>query len=168
MDARQRAADGRSVVAMPLRTGSPLPALDGVADWVNGQPKAEELAGTPVLVHFWSVSCHICHDVAAEVSSWQAEYGPRGLAVVSVHQPRSAAELDVAAVTADAAGAMGIAWPCAVDNAHTLVRRFENQFVPAYYLFDADGKLVHRQAGDRGFERLHAKIADVLGISAAA
>jgi thiol-disulfide isomerase/thioredoxin len=147
---------------MPLRTGSALPDLGGVSDWINGAPKAEELAGKPLLAHFWSVSCHICHDVAAEVAKWQAEYGPRGLAFVGVHQPRSAAELDVTQVTADAVGPMAITWPCAVDNAHALVRRFENQFVPAYYVFDADGKLVHRQAGDRGFERLHAKIAEVL------
>jgi hypothetical protein len=63
---------------------------------------------------------------------------------------------------------MGITWPCAVDNEHTLVRRFENQFVPAYYVFDGEGKLVHRQAGDRGFERLHNKIEDLLGRHAAA
>ena len=58
-----------SVAAMPLRTGSTLPALGGAAAWINGEPAAEELAGKPVLVHFWSVSCHICHDVAAEVAA---------------------------------------------------------------------------------------------------
>jgi thiol-disulfide isomerase/thioredoxin len=147
---------------MPLRTGSALPALDGAAAWINGEPTAEDLAGKPVLVHFWSLSCHICHDVAAEVAAWQAEYGPRGLAVVGVHQPRSAAEVDVASVTADALGPMGITWPCAVDSSHAIVKRFENQFVPAYYVFDAGGKLVHRQAGDRGFERLHTKIGELL------
>ena len=153
---------------MPLRTGSELPALCGVADWINGEPTSQELEGKPLLVHFWSLGCHICHDVAAEVASWQAEYGPRGLAVVSVHQPRGLAELDVAAVTADASGPMGIAWPCAIDNRHAIVGRFENQFVPAYYLFDGEGKLVHRQAGDRGFERLHAKMEELLALRAAA
>ena len=148
---------------MPLRTGSPLPSLDGVASWIDGAVTDEDLAGKPVLVHFWSVSCSICHDVAAEVAKWQAEYGPRGLAVVSVHQPRGPEELDVAKVTADARGPMGITWPCAVDNEHALVQRFENQFVPAYYVFDREHKLVHRQAGDRGFERLHDKIGEQLG-----
>jgi thiol-disulfide isomerase/thioredoxin len=149
---------------MPLRTGTPLPDLGGAAAWLNGdEPKAEELVGKPLLVHFWSVSCSICHDVAAEVARWQAEYGPRGLEVIAVHQPRSADELGVAKVAEDAGAAMKITWPCAVDNAHALVGRFENQFVPAYYLFDRDHALVHRQAGDRGFERLHAKIATVLG-----
>jgi thiol-disulfide isomerase/thioredoxin len=153
---------------MALRTGSPLPSLEGVASWTNGAVTDEDLAGKPVLVHFWSVSCSICHDVAAEVAGWQAEYAPRGLAVVSVHQPRGPEELDVANVTADAQGPMGITWPCAVDNEHTLVQRFQNQFVPAYYVFDREHKLVHRQAGDRGFERLHDKIGEQLEHRAAA
>ncbi|MBV8749281.1 MAG: redoxin domain-containing protein [Candidatus Eremiobacteraeota bacterium] len=149
---------------MPLRTGSPLPSLDGVATWINGsQPTAEELAGKPLLVHVWSVSCYICHNVADEVAKWQAEYGPRGLVVIGIHQPRGPEELDVAKVTADAQGEMAIRWPAAIDNEHTLVQRFENQFVPAYYVFDRDHNLVHRQAGDRGFDRLHDKLGEVLG-----
>ncbi|HEY0383341.1 MAG TPA: hypothetical protein VGC72_14195, partial [Candidatus Elarobacter sp.] len=83
---------------MPLRTGSTLPALDGVSDWVNGEPKGEELAGKPLLVHFWSLSCYMCHDVAAEVAKWQAEYGARGLAVVGVHTPEMDYERDPAAL----------------------------------------------------------------------
>jgi thiol-disulfide isomerase/thioredoxin len=154
---------------MPLRTGSELPSLDGVPTWINGgQPRSEELAGKPLLVHFWSISCYICHNVAEEVKRWQAEYGPRGLAVIAVHQPRGPEELDVAKVTADAQGPMAISWPCAVDNDHTLVDRFENEYVPAYYVFDKEHKLVHRQAGDRGFERLHDKIGEILGDKTAA
>ena len=149
---------------MPLRTGSPLPSLDGVSTWgKGGEPKGEELAGKPLLVHFWSVSCYLCHNVAEEIAKWQAEYGPRGLEVIAVHQPRGPEELDIARVSEDAAGPMGISWPLAIDNEHTLVGRFENQFVPSYYVFDREHKLVHRQAGDRGFERLHAKIGELLG-----
>jgi len=140
-----------------------MPSLDGVSTWINGgAPSDEELAGKPLLVHFWSVSCYICHNVAADVAAWQAEYGPQGLEFVSVHQPRGPEELDVAAVTEDARGPMGITWRTAIDNEHAIVQRYENQFVPAYYLFDRDHKLVHRQAGDRGFERLHEKIAALL------
>jgi thiol-disulfide isomerase/thioredoxin len=153
---------------MPLRTGSALPSLNGVSTWVNSsEPSAEELAGKPLLVHFWSISCYICHNVAEDVAKWQAEYGPKGLEFIAVHQPRGPEELDVAKVIDDATGPMGIAWPLIIDNDHTVVQRFENEFVPAYYLFDRDHKLIHRQAGDRGFERLHDKIADLLGEKAA-
>jgi thiol-disulfide isomerase/thioredoxin len=148
---------------MPLRTGSEMPSLEGIKDWINGGlPSAEELAGKPVLVHFWSVSCYICHNVAEDVAKWQAEYGPRGLVTIGIHQPRGPEELDIAKVTEDAHGPMGITWPNAIDNEHTAVSAFQNEFVPAYYVFDADHKLVHRQAGDRGFERLHDKIGAVL------
>lgn len=149
---------------MPLRTGSDMPSLDGVPTWINGAaPSDEELAGKPLLVHFWSVSCYICHDVADQVAQWQREYGPQGLEFIAIHQPRGPEELDLAKVSEDAQGPMGITWRTAIDNAHTVVGRYENQFVPAYYLFDRDHKLVHRQAGDRGFERLHEKIAGLLG-----
>ncbi|BDE05616.1 hypothetical protein WPS_08920 [Vulcanimicrobium alpinum] len=154
---------------MPLRTGSALPSFDGVATWAGGvAPKTEELAGKPLLVHFWSISCYICHNVAEDVAKWQAEYGPQGLEVIAVHQPRGPEELDIATVIDDAQGPMGITWPLAIDNEHTLVQRFENQFVPAYYVFDRDHKLVHRQAGDRGFERLHEKIGEMLAAKPAA
>ena len=149
-------------MALPLRTGSALPSLEGV-QWVDGVAATpERLAGKPVLVHFWSVSCSICHDVAGEVARWRDAYGPRGLEVVAVHQPRGPQELDAEAVTADAKGPMGITWPCAIDNRHAVVERFSNQFVPAYYVFDEHHTLVHRQAGDRGFERLHEKINALL------
>ena len=152
---------------MPLRTGSPLPSLEGVPTWIGGAPSDEELAGKPLLVHFWSVTCSICHNVADEVAKWQAEYGPRGLEVIGIHQPRGPEELDIARVTEDAKTEMKITWPAAIDNEHTLVRRFENQFVPAYYVFDRDHKLVHRQSGDRGFDRLHDKIGELLDAKAA-
>jgi thiol-disulfide isomerase/thioredoxin len=148
---------------MPLRLKTPMPSLDGIADWENGgKPSDEALAGHPVLVHFWSVSCYICHNVADVVSGWRDKYEPRGLKVIAIHQPRGPEELDVAKVSEDARGEMGITQPLGIDNTHAVVKAFENEFVPAYYLFDADHELVHRQAGDRGFERLETKIEEVL------
>jgi len=79
-----------------------------------------------------------------------------------VHQPRGPAELDVAAVTADALGPMALTQPCAIDNAHDIVGRFENQFVPAYYVFNRHHELRHFQAGDKGYERIEAAIQKVL------
>ena len=153
---------------MPLRTGSDMPSFDGAAAWVNGEaPSDGDLAGRPVLVHFWSLSCYLCHNVAEDVARWQAEYGPQGLAVVGIHQPRGPEELDLAKVTADAQGPMAITWPNAIDNEHTLVDRFANEFVPAYYVFDKNHKLVHRQAGDRGFDRLLEKVGETLAPAAA-
>jgi hypothetical protein len=81
---------------------------------------------------------------------------------VAIHQPRGPEELDLAKVTADALGPMGLTQPCAVDNEHTLVDRFENQFVPAYYVFDRNHQLRHFQAGDKGYDRIVGAIERVL------
>jgi thiol-disulfide isomerase/thioredoxin len=142
---------------------SPLPSLDGVGTWINGEePTAEQLAGKPVLVHFWSVSCYICHDVAKQVAEWRDRFSAEGLEVIAIHQPRGPEELDHARVTADALGEMGLTQPCAIDDEHTLVDRFENQFVPAYYVFNRKHELRHFQAGDKGYDRIVTAIERVL------
>ena len=147
---------------MGLRMRAALPSFEGIADWMNGEARASDFAGRPVLVHFWSISCYMCHDKAQALVEWRAKYEPQGLYVVSIHQPRSAEELDVEAVRADAAGPMQIGHPCAIDNGHTVVDRFENAFVPAYYVFNREHQLRHFQAGDKGYERIATAIERVL------
>jgi thiol-disulfide isomerase/thioredoxin len=147
---------------MPLRMRSPLPSWEGVAEWINGEPRGEELRGFPVLVHFWSISCHLCHGAAEQLNAWRERFGKEGMVFIGVHQPRSEAELDAAAVRKDALEEMWLTEPCAIDNEHTLVDRFENQFVPAYYVFNRRHELRHFQAGDKGHDRLQAAIERVL------
>jgi len=141
---------------------SPLPSLEGAAAWINGKVTDASLEGRPVLVHFWSIGCYLCHDVAETVATWRERYAPRGLAIVSVHQPRGPEELDTAAVERDALTEMGITQPCAVDDEHAIVERFQNQFVPSYYVFDRMHRLRHYQAGGNGYDRIVAAIERVL------
>jgi thioredoxin-like negative regulator of GroEL len=153
---------------MPLRMRTPLPSLHGVPSWINGGlPSPEELEGHPVLVHFWSITCYICHDVVDQVNAWRDTYGPQGLRVIAVHQPRGPEELDIEKVTADALGAMGLTQPLAIDNEHTIVGRFSNQFVPAYYVFNRNHELRHFQAGDKGYDRIENALQRVLAEEAA-
>jgi thiol-disulfide isomerase/thioredoxin len=147
---------------MPLRMRSPLPSLEGATAWINGEPDPEGLEGRPVFVQFWSISCYICHNVVDQVNAWREKYAKEGMQFISIHQPRSEAELDVEAVRKDALESMKITQPCAIDNDHTLVERFTNQFVPAYYIFDRNHELRHFQAGDKGYERIEAAIERVL------
>jgi thiol-disulfide isomerase/thioredoxin len=147
---------------MALRMRTPLPDLSGVPNWINGTIDQEALAGKPLLVHFWSISCYMCHDTAQQIAQWHLKYSPQGLVVLSVHQPRGPEELDVTSVTADAQGAMHMSWPCAIDNTHTLVDRFGNEFVPAYYVFNREHEMRHFQAGDKGYDRIEAAIERVL------
>ena len=54
--------------------------------------------------------------------------------------------------------------PCAVDNQHKLRDAFKNDqgYVPAYYLFDGEGKLRSFAAGERGLDMLSAALDRVL------
>lgn len=148
---------------MALRVREPLPSLEGAVRWINGPvPSDAELRGRPVLVHFWSISCYVCHDVAGQLARWRAAFEPMGLFFVSVHQPRGPEELDVEKIAADALGAMQISHRAAIDNELRIVGRFDNQFVPAYYLFDHEHRLRHFQAGDKGYDRIESAIERVL------
>jgi len=147
---------------MALRMRSPLPSLEGAAAWLNGAVADGELRDTPVVVSFWSMSCYMCHESAEQFNAWREKFERQGVRFVSIHQPRSEDELNVEAVAKDAMEEMKLTQPTAIDNEHTLVDRFENQFVPAYYVFNRAHELRHFQAGGKGLERLEAAIARVL------
>ncbi|GBC96679.1 Thiol-disulfide oxidoreductase YkuV [bacterium HR16] len=138
---------------MPLRIGTPMPDLRGVTEWLNGEPDWESLKGHLVLVHFWSVSCHLCHENMPKVNQWRDTYAPAGLRVIAIHQPRDEWETDVETVKQKAAE-LGITQPCGIDNLHKVAEAYENQWVPAYYLFDRAGQLRGRTAGYAGLSML--------------
>jgi hypothetical protein len=52
--------------------------------------------------------------------------------------------------------------PCVVDNWHEITDRFENKFVPAYYIFDTDNALRHFQAGEKAVKMVEPVIERVL------
>ena len=142
---------------------SPLPSLEGATTWINGSaPAAVDLEGKPVLVHFWSISCYICHNTVEQVNAWRDRFSRDGLVMISIHQPRGPEELDVQAVTKDALEEMKMTQPCAIDNTHTIVDRFANQFVPGYYVFNRNHELRHFQAGDKGYDRIEAALERVI------
>jgi thiol-disulfide isomerase/thioredoxin len=141
--------------------------MDGVNQWVNGPAADAELKGHPTLIHFWSVSCGQCKTTLPYVNEWKSNYADRGLKVVGVHMPRSESDLEfepVQAVIRD----YELTHPQAIDNDYTVIDRFENKFVPAFYVFDREGNMRHFQAGDRGMKMLQSAIERALGSEAKA
>ncbi|HEU5140473.1 MAG TPA: redoxin domain-containing protein [Bacillales bacterium] len=144
---------------MKLRTE--MPELQGEAEWLNGEKTKEELVGEkPTLFHFWSMSCHLCKEAMPKVNEFRDEYKD-DLNVVAVHMPRGPKELEVDDVK-KVAEEHGITQPIFVDNDHKLTDAFENEYVPAYYVFDAEGKLRHFQAGGGGMKMLTKRVNRVL------
>jgi len=139
---------------MPMRINTPMPGFDGATEWINGEP-GDATSAKLTLVHFWSVSCGICKENLPRVVEWRDSHRDSGLRVIAVHMPRYPADADVNAVR-EAINTYGISEACAVDNEHKLRDAFQNEqgFVPAYYLFDAEGKLRGFAAGERGIEMI--------------
>ncbi|HXG24455.1 MAG TPA: TlpA disulfide reductase family protein [Chthonomonadales bacterium] len=142
---------------MPLRIGTPLPDLSGATAWINGEPDPGQFVGKPVLVHFWAVSCHICHENMPTLRAWQERYASQGLQLVGVHMPRQESDLEIARVQEDVAR-LKITEPCAIDNAHAIAEAFQNEYVPAYFLFDREGKMRSRAAGYAGLAMLEGAL----------
>lgn len=119
------------------------------------------MLGKPTLIHFWPISCYLCKEVMPEVNKLRDEYDDE-LNVVAVHMPRSEDDLDMNVIR-QMALSHDIIQPIFVDNEHKLTDAFENKYVPAYYVFDAEGKLRHFQAGGSGMDMLRKRINRVLG-----
>jgi thiol-disulfide isomerase/thioredoxin len=148
---------------MPPRMDSPMPSLDGGTDWFNSSPiKTEELKGSTVLIHFWSISCGICKESLPDITRWIETYGPRGLKVVSVHMPRQESDTNVEAVK-EAIDEYEVKQPVVVDNWHTITDAFENKYVPAFYVFDTDSKMRHFQAGEKAIKMVEPVLERLLG-----
>ncbi|MFM7321190.1 MAG: redoxin domain-containing protein [Armatimonadota bacterium] len=145
---------------MPLRSGSDLPELSGATEWIGGSVRREDLLGSPTLIHFWSLSCYICKNNLPHLRAWKDTYAPQGLKVVAVHMPREEVETDVEKVRS-AIAEHSIDEPCAIDNHHDIKDAFLNEagYVPHYYLFDREGKLRARAAGDAGVAGIEAALA---------
>jgi thiol-disulfide isomerase/thioredoxin len=139
-----------------------MPSLEGATQWFNGEPKLAE--GKVTFVHFWAVSCHICHETMPEVVRLRDEYGAHGLQTVAIHMPRMEEDTNVARVEQDIEK-YGITQPCAVDNQHAIAGRFENEFAPAFFIFGTDGALKFRAAGDKGFQKVEPKLREALGLA---
>lgn len=138
-----------------------MPDLHGATAWLNGQVTREELVGErPTLIHFWSISCHLCKEAMPDINEFRERHKGE-LNVVAVHMPRSEDDLDLAEIKAIATE-HHITQPILIDNELTVTDAFENQYVPAYYVFDKNGLLRHFQAGGSGMKMLEKRVNRVL------
>ncbi len=155
-------------VNVMMRIGTEMPRFEGATEWMNGsQEEAEnETKGQATLVHFWSISCGICKENLPRVIEWREKYKEQGLRTVAIHMPRYPADTDLEAVR-QAVIDNQITESCAVDNLHHLRDAFKNEqgYVPAYYLFDREGKLRSFAAGERGLDMLAAALNRLLAAS---
>ena len=146
--------------ALPVE-GS-LPALSGAVEWINSPPlTAEGLRGKVVLVDFWTYSCINCLRALPYVQAWAEKYKAQGLVVIGVHAPEFAFEKDLSNVRR-AVKDLGVSYPVAVDNDYKIWRAFNNQYWPAHYFIDAEGRIRHHHFGEGEYDRSERVIQQLL------
>jgi cytochrome c biogenesis protein CcdA/thiol-disulfide isomerase/thioredoxin len=139
-----------------------MPPLDGATLWLNSPPlTVAGLRGKVVLVDFWTYSCINCLRALPYVKAWAAKYGPHGLVVIGVHAPEFAFEKDPGNVRR-AVKDLGIVYPVALDNDYAIWQAFGNQYWPAHYFIDAQGRIRHHHFGEGDYAQSEKIIQQLL------
>ena len=125
-----------------------LPSLSGATGWINSKPLTPaSLRGKVVLVDFWTYSCINCLRSLPYVEAWYDKYRDHGLVVIGVHSPEFAFEKDPANVQA-AVRRLGVRYPVALDSDYAIWQGFHNEYWPAEYFIDAQGRIRHHSFGE--------------------
>jgi cytochrome c biogenesis protein CcdA/thiol-disulfide isomerase/thioredoxin len=129
-----------------------FPSLSGATAWLNSSPlSAEGLKGKVVLVDFWTYSCINCLRAIPFVRAWAAKYKDHGLVVIGVHAPEFAFERKISNVR-DAVSGLKIEYPVAIDNDYKIWRAFGNEYWPAHYFIDAQGRTRYHHFGEGEYD----------------
>jgi cytochrome c biogenesis protein CcdA/thiol-disulfide isomerase/thioredoxin len=98
------------------------------------------LRGHVVLVDFWTYTCINCIRTLPYLNAWYAKYHSRGFDIVGVHTPEFPFEHSAANV-AEAVKQNGIRYPVVQDNDYGTWDAYNNEYWPAEYLIDAQGRI---------------------------
>ena len=140
------------VAGSDLPVEGTLPSLAGAITWINSPPLTpQELRGKVVVVDFWTYSCINCLRSLPYVRAWAEKYKDHGLVVIGVHAPEFAFEKDVDNVRR-AVHDLGVTFPVAVDNNLAVWQAFNNEYWPADYFVDAEGRIRAHHFGEGDYD----------------
>ncbi|WP_186056418.1 cytochrome c biogenesis protein DipZ [Burkholderia gladioli] len=159
--ARQNAAMLRvSAPALPVEGDAP--SLAGATEWLNSPPLTNaSLRRKVVLVDFWTYSCINCLRTLPYVKAWARKYRNDGLVVIGVHAPEFAFERDIGNVK-KATHDLGVTYPVAIDNGYSIWRAFNNEYWPAHYFIDAQGRVRYHHFGEGDYVQSERAIQQLL------
>ena len=145
-----------------LASQTGLASLEHANEWLNSPPlTTSALRGKVVLIDFWTYTCINWLRTLPYVRAWAEKYRDQGLVVIGVHAPEFAFEKDVSNVRW-AVKDMKIDYPIAVDSDHVIWRAFKNQYWPALYFIDAQGRLRHHHFGEGSYQQSEMIIQELL------
>ena len=155
----------RSARAQLTRTRSSdgeVPSLDRATAWLNSPAlTAASLRGKVVLINFWTYTCINWLRALPYVRAWASKYADHGLLVIGIHTPEFSFERDLDNVRR-AAMDLRVPYPIAVDTDYALWQAFANQYWPALYFVDVQGRIRHHHFGEGDYERSEQIIQQLL------
>nr|NUR36760.1 cytochrome c biogenesis protein DipZ [Sphingomonas sp.] len=139
-----------------------LPPLDGLGPWFNSAPLTkEQLKGKVVVIDFWTYSCINCLRSIPYVKAWDDRYRKDGLVIIGVHAPEFAFEREPANVDR-AVKDLGIRYAVALDNRYKVWSALKNNYWPAHYFIDAQGRVRYHHFGEGNYAMSERVIRQLL------
>jgi len=128
-----------------------MPSLGGATEWLNSPPlTTAALRGKVVLISFWTYTCINWLRTFPYVRAWAEKYRNHRLVVIGVHSPEFEFEKDIGNVRR-AVRDLNVDYPVAVDSNHAIWRAFNNEYWPALYFIDGQGRIRHHQFGEGNY-----------------
>jgi cytochrome c biogenesis protein CcdA/thiol-disulfide isomerase/thioredoxin len=139
------------------------PDFRGITNWFNSKPLTlQQLRGKVVLVDFWTYSCINCLRTLPHLRAWWKEYRRAGLVIVGVHTPEFGFEA-VPHNVSEATKQLGVTWPVALDPHYETWKAYRNEYWPAEYLIDKQGRIRHEHFGEGDYDHTEQLIRELLG-----
>ena len=133
----------------------------GVGGHSNKPLTLAGLRGHVVLVDFWTYTCINCIRTLPYLNAWYAKYHSKGFEIVGVHTPEFPFEHSAANV-AEAIKQNGIHYPVVQDNNYGTWDAYNNEYWPAEYLIDAQGRIRLADFGEGEYEAKQRAIRSLL------
>ena len=160
--ASERTAFFHGLGGHPSANQSGLASLERADAWLNSPPlTASALHGKVVLVHFWTYTCINWLRTQSYLRAWADKYKDKGLVVIGVHTPEFRFEKNLDNVRREAK-ALRVDYPVAVDSEYAIWRAFNNNYWPAQYFIDAQGRVRHTHFGEGAYDQSEMVIQRLL------
>ena len=146
----------------PTANQSGLASFERADAWLNSPAlTASALRGKVVLVHFWTYTCINWLRTQSYLRAWTEKYKDKGLVVIGVHTPEFRFEKNLDNVRRET-NALRVDYPVAVDSEYVIWRAFNNNYWPAQYFIDAQGRVRHTHFGEGSYSQSEMVIQRLL------
>ena len=139
-----------------------LASLERADEWFNSPPlTTSALRGKVVLIDFWTYTCINWLRTLPYLRAWAQKYKDKGLVVIGVHTPEFRFEKNIENIRREVK-ALQVNYPVAVDSEYVIWRAFNNNYWPALYFIDVQGRVRHQHFGEGSYEQSEMVIQRLL------